>query len=89
MPKTAVGLFKSPGVPDEVVRDIESIGFSRNEVRTLDEPPEFGLSEVMSIPRIDFDSESPRRGRDRRNPGSRTGFTRCGAREHGTAFRLA
>jgi hypothetical protein len=38
MPKTAVGLFKNPDVVYEVVRDSESVGFRRNEVRTLGEP---------------------------------------------------
>ena len=36
MPKTAVGLFEKPGLVDEVVREIEALGFPRKEVRTLD-----------------------------------------------------
>ena len=55
MPKTAVGLFKSSAVAEEAVRDIESSGLPRNEVRTLDEPLDFGQTGVTSIPRIDFE----------------------------------
>jgi hypothetical protein len=57
MPKTAVGLFENPSVADEAVRDIESIGFPRNEFRTLGEPLDLGLTGVMSIPHIDFEVE--------------------------------
>jgi hypothetical protein len=57
MPKTAVGLFKNPGDADAVVRDIESIGFPRNEVRTLGEPLGLGLTRVMNTPHIDFEVE--------------------------------
>jgi hypothetical protein len=57
MPKTAVGLFKTSKAADEAVRDIEAIGFPRNEVRTLDEPVDFGLKGVTSIARIDFEVE--------------------------------
>ncbi len=55
MPKTAVGLFENRSVVDEVVREIESVGFPRNEVRTLGEPLDLGVPGVMSIPRIDFE----------------------------------
>jgi hypothetical protein len=54
MPKTALALFKDPSVADEVVRDIESLGFPRNEVRTLGEP--LGLG-VTSIAELDFEVE--------------------------------
>ncbi len=36
MPKTVVGLFENPGLADDVVREIEALGFPRKEVRTLD-----------------------------------------------------
>lgn len=55
MPKTAVGLFNNRNVVDEVVREIESIGLPRYEVRTVGEPLDLGVTGVMSIPRIDFE----------------------------------
>jgi len=55
MPKTVVGLFENPGCVDEVVRDIEALGFPRNEVRTLEEPKAFDVTGVMSFPRLDFE----------------------------------
>ena len=38
MPKTAVGLFENPGLVEDVVSEIEDLGFPRKEVRTLKEP---------------------------------------------------
>jgi hypothetical protein len=55
MPKTAVGLFRNRSVVDEVVREIESVGFPRNEIRTLGEPLDLGVAGVMSVSRIDFE----------------------------------
>lgn len=55
MPKTAVGLFENRSVVDDVVREIESLGLPRHEVRTLSEPLDLGITGVMSIPRIDFE----------------------------------
>lgn len=55
MQKTAVGLFENPAAVDRVVRDIEALGFPRNEVRTLQEPESFDITGVMSFPRIDFE----------------------------------
>ena len=55
MPKTAVGLFEKPGVVDDVVREIEALGFPRKEVRTLAEPATFEVTGVMSFPRLDFE----------------------------------
>jgi hypothetical protein len=55
MPKTAVGLFENPGVVEDVVREIEALGFPRNEVRRLDEPATFEITGVMSFPRLDFE----------------------------------
>ncbi len=55
--KTAVGLFKNTGHVDDVVREIEALGFPRNEVRTLEEPERFEVTGVMSFPRLDFEIE--------------------------------
>lgn len=55
MPKTAVGLFENPALVDDVVREIEILGFPRREVRTLEEPTSFEVTGVMSFPRLDFE----------------------------------
>jgi hypothetical protein len=55
MPTTVVGLFKNPDVVEQVVRDIEALGFPRNEVRVLDEPETQEVTGVMSFPRLDFE----------------------------------
>ncbi|MDQ2944984.1 MAG: hypothetical protein M3Y27_03425 [Acidobacteriota bacterium] len=55
MPKTVVGLFEKPDRVDDVVREIEALGFPRNEVRSLDEPVSFEVTGVMSFPRLDFE----------------------------------
>lgn len=60
MPKTAVGLFENPGVVDQVVREIEALGYPRNEVRTLGEPTALELGGVMSFPRVDFEVDLTR-----------------------------
>jgi hypothetical protein len=57
MPKTAVGLFENPGVIDEVVREIEVLGFPRNEIRTVDQPANFEVTGVMSFPRFEFEAD--------------------------------
>jgi hypothetical protein len=57
MPKTAVGLFENPGVVDDVVREIEILGFPRNEIRRLDEPASFEVTGVMSFPRFEFEGD--------------------------------
>jgi hypothetical protein len=57
MPKTAVGLFEKPGLVDQVVGEIEALGFPRKEVRTLTEPANFEVTGVMSFPRLDFEVE--------------------------------
>ncbi len=57
MPKTAVGLFDKPGLVDQVVGEIEALGFPRQEVRTLTEPANFEVTGVMSFPRLDFEVE--------------------------------
>lgn len=60
MPKTTIGLFEDPGVVGEVVREIEALGFPRNEVRTLDEPSMFDVTGVMSFARLEFEVDSIR-----------------------------
>ena len=60
MPKTAVGLFKYSHVVDEVVREIETLGIPRNEVRIVGEPATFEVSGVMSFARLDFEVELAR-----------------------------
>jgi hypothetical protein len=55
MPKTAVGLFENAGSVEAAVREIETLGFPRSEVRTIEEPVSFGVSGVMSFPRLDFE----------------------------------
>jgi hypothetical protein len=60
MPKTTVGLFKDPDVVERVVREIESLGFPRNEVRIVDEPRMFEVTGVMSFGRLDFEVDLKR-----------------------------
>ncbi len=67
MPKTVVGLFENPDHVDDVVREIETLGFPRKEVGTLAEPATFDVTGVMSFPRLDFEVELVR------------GLTRIGA----------
>jgi hypothetical protein len=57
MPKTAVGLFENPAMVEEVVREIEALGFPRNEIRTLDEPSSFEVTGVMSFARFEFEGD--------------------------------
>jgi len=60
MAKTAVGLFERPRGVDDVVHQIEALGFPWNEVRTLAEPATFEVTGVMSFPRLDFEVELSR-----------------------------
>lgn len=60
MPKTIVGLFEKPGLVDEVVREIEAVGFPRKEVHALTEPANFEVAGVMSFPRLDFEVDLSR-----------------------------
>lgn len=57
MPKTAVGLFEQRDAIDDVVREIEALGFPRNEVRMLEEPGTFEVTGVMSFSRLEFEDE--------------------------------
>ena len=55
MPKTVVGLFENARIVDDAVREIEALGFPRQEVRTMGEPANFDVTGVMSFPRLDFE----------------------------------
>jgi hypothetical protein len=55
MAKTAVGLFESPHSIDDVVRELEALGFPQKEVRSLEEPATFEITDLMSFPRLDFE----------------------------------
>jgi len=55
MHKTAVGLLERAEHVDDVIREIEALGFPRNEVRALAEPAIFEVTGVMSFPRLDFE----------------------------------
>ncbi|MGH9406450.1 MAG: hypothetical protein ACRD3D_11525 [Terriglobia bacterium] len=60
MPRTVVGLFRSQSAVDRAVREIERLGFGRNEVRVVGEPDTFEVTGVMSFPRLDFESKLDR-----------------------------
>jgi hypothetical protein len=60
MPKTVVGLFENSGLVDDVVREIEALGFPGREVRTLQEPTTFEVTGIMSFPRLDFEVDLSR-----------------------------
>jgi hypothetical protein len=45
---------------DDAVREIEALGFPRQEVRTMKEPASFEVTGIMSFPRIDFEVELSR-----------------------------
>jgi hypothetical protein len=55
MAKTAVGLFENSGLVDAVVRDLESNGILRKDIRVLSEPLEIAGEGVLSTPRTDFE----------------------------------
>lgn len=55
MRKTAVGLFHDVAAMKDVVGEIESIGFPRNEVRTVGEPLDLAMTGVTSVPHLDFE----------------------------------
>jgi hypothetical protein len=60
MPKTTVGLFEDSGIVENVEREIEALGFPRNEVRAIDEPATFAVTGVMSFGRLDFEAHLAR-----------------------------
>ncbi len=55
MTKTAVGLFENSGLVDGVVRDLESNGILRKDIRVVSEPLEIAGEGVLSTPRTDFE----------------------------------
>jgi hypothetical protein len=55
MSKTAVGLFESSTVADQVIHDLEASGFPGNEIRTLAQPRAMAAAGAMSTPHIDFE----------------------------------
>jgi PPE-repeat protein len=55
MSKTAVGMFKDPGVADQVVGDLEADGFPGNGIRILGEPLDLEGSGATNISNIDFE----------------------------------
>ena len=55
MSKTAVGLFEHSGVAEEVVHDLETSAFPREEIRILGEPRDMSVEGAMSTPRLDFE----------------------------------
>ena len=55
MPNTVVGLFENARIADDVVGEIEALGFPRQEVHTIREPMDFEVTGVMSFPRLDFE----------------------------------
>jgi hypothetical protein len=57
MPRTTVGLFEDPESVEDVVREIEALGFPREEVRVVDEPRTFPVTGVMSFARLDFEAD--------------------------------
>lgn len=60
MPKTVVGLFENSALVDDVVREIEALGFPHQDVRTLQEPTTFEVTGIMSFPRLDFEVDLSR-----------------------------
>lgn len=60
MPKTTVGMFKNPNEVETVVREIEGLGFPRQEIRVVDEPKTFDVTGVMSFARLDYEVELKR-----------------------------
>ena len=55
MSKTAVGLFESPGVADQVVHDLDARAYPRNEIRILKDPLGMPVTGVTGIPHTDFE----------------------------------
>jgi hypothetical protein len=52
MPKTAVGLFENAGLVDDIVRDIEALGFPRKEVRSMEEPASFEVTKERNVSHV-------------------------------------
>jgi hypothetical protein len=54
MATTAIGLFKTLSVADEVVRQLKAAGLSEDEVRVLAEPRFMPVTGVLSTPELHF-----------------------------------
>jgi hypothetical protein len=50
----------NPAAVNDAVREIESLGLPRNEIRTVGEPLDLSVSGVLSIPHIDFETSLKR-----------------------------
>ncbi len=57
MPRTTVGLFKNPIEVEAAVKEIQAMGFPRQEIRVVDEPKTFEVTGVMSFARLDYEVE--------------------------------
>ena len=55
MSKTAVGLFEHSGLAHQVVQDLETSAFPREEIRILGESRDMSVDGPMSTPRTDFE----------------------------------
>jgi hypothetical protein len=55
MAKTAIGLFENSRAVDRVVRDLEALGFSGNDVRVVAEPRDIPEGGVLATPHTDFE----------------------------------
>ncbi|MGA9544237.1 MAG: hypothetical protein WBQ85_11755 [Candidatus Sulfotelmatobacter sp.] len=55
MAKTAIGLFENSEVVDRVVRELEALGFSLNDVRVVAEPRDIPQAGVLATPHTDFE----------------------------------
>lgn len=54
MAHTVVGLFSTRKVVDEVAHEIEAAGLPKGEIRTISEPLDMPMSNVLSTPGMDF-----------------------------------
>ncbi len=57
MPRTTVGLFRHPSELEAAVKEIEAMGFPRQEIRIVDEPKTFDVTGVMSFARLEYETE--------------------------------
>ncbi len=57
MQNTVVGLFHNSADVDLVIRDIEALGFPRNEIHSVEEPERFDATGIMSFPKGKYEVE--------------------------------
>ncbi len=55
MAKTAVALFENQGRANEIVRELEALGFPHDEIRLLGEPLGMAVTGATSTPHTDFE----------------------------------